>query len=354
VPDHSFDAIVTDPGVGTTDDLDGWTKGVPGRSFWEEFLRVVRPGAHMAVFSGRKTDHRVLTYAEEAGWEIRDKLLWLYPKGMPMSLDVGQGVGRKVGGETMAYFRTIGSMTDAQRERFLAEAASNPWWGWGTELRPSWEPIALLRAPLSESSVAANVLKHHTGAINIDAIRIDSGERDAIATHIPEGQGAAHGLALQKEQAVVGTTTLGRWPANVVLVHHDLCAKTCHPECPVAAMDAQGTGRQPPSRMFWCPKASRGEKDVGLGPKGNGHKAVKPLRLCEWLIQMICPPGGWVLDPFCGTGTTGMGVVRLAAQSRSTIPGGRLTIPGGFVGLDWDGRWIETARTRIAEALSIE
>src|SRR5690606_16907642 len=72
VPDHSFDAIVTDPGVGTTDDLDGWTKGVPGRSFWEEFLRVVRPGAHMAVFSGRKTDHRVLTYAEEAGWEIRD------------------------------------------------------------------------------------------------------------------------------------------------------------------------------------------------------------------------------------------------------------------------------------------
>lgn len=331
--------------MGSLDGIDGWQNQVPGPQYWSALLRAAKPGAHMAIFAGRKTFHRVATYAEDAGWEMRDTVMWVYPKGMPMALDIGQAVDRKMGGDGEAYFRTIGSMTDDEREAWLAARPGNPWYGWGTELRPTWEPILLMRKPISEGSVADNHLRWGTGALNIDATRIDSGERDAIATHIPDGQGSAHGLALTKHQAVVGSTTLGRWPSDALFMHHYDCeGAVCHPDCPVGMLDRQDPDRrQPPSRFFYCPKASRREKDLGMAAKANKAKSVKPAAVTDWLCGLLVPPGGVVLDPFCGTGSTGLSVVRLAA------PGG-----GGFVGMDLDGHWLDLARTRLLSAADLD
>lgn len=338
-PEAWVDAIICDPGVGALADVDGWQRQVPGPLYWSALLRAAKPGAHMAIFAGRKTFHRVVTYAEDAGWEMRDTLMWVYPKGMPMALDVGQAVDRKMGGDGEAYFRTMGSLTDTQREAWLASRPGNPWYGWGTELRPTWEPIVLLRKPISEGSVADNHLRWGTGALNIDATRIESGSRDAIATHIPDGQGAAHGQALMKHQAVVGETTLGRWPSDALFSHAYGCGEDgCVEGCPVGILDTQDPERrQPPSRFFFCPKASRAERDVGLGHKGNTHKAVKPLAVTDWLVKLLVPPGGVVLDPFCGTASTGLSVSRLAPPSH----------PGLFVGCDLELGWLELGRQRL-------
>lgn len=332
-PEGWADAIICDPGVGSTSQVDGWLNQVPGPAYWSAMLRAAKPGSHMAVFAGRRTMHRVMTYAEDSGWEIRDTLMWVFAKGMPMSLDIGQAIDRKMGGDGEPYFRTAGSLTDDERAEWMAGRPSNPWYGWGTELRPSWEPIVLMRKPLSASSIAQNVIECGVGAINIDASRIDSGERDAIATHIPEGQGDAHGLALQKEQVVRGSTTLGRWPANVIWMHDYACSEDgCVPGCVVAELDDDR--REPPSRYFWCPKAARREKDLGLGHK-NAHKAVRPAALSDWLIRLICPGTGLLLDPFAGTCTFGMSAVRHA---------------GGYVGIDTEESWLVDGHKRILSA----
>ncbi len=265
--------------------------------------------------------------------------------GMPMALDIGQAVDRKMGGDGEPYFRTIGSMTDAEREAWIATRPGNPWYGWGTELRPTWEPIVIFRRPIGEGSVAANHLTYGTGAMNIDATRINSGERDAIATYIPEGQGEAHGLGLQKDQQVVGTTTLGRWPSDALFSHDYSCSEDhCVQGCPVGILDTQDPGRREgPSRFFFCPKASRHEKDLGIGHKGNDHKAVKPVAVTDWLVNLISPPGGLVLDPFAGTCSTGLSAVRLAGA----------TGPSGFVGIDTSGSWLDMGRTRLMSVLEL-
>jgi site-specific DNA-methyltransferase (adenine-specific) len=337
-PEAWADVVITDPGVGSLADVDGWQRQVPGPQYWSAILRAAKPGAHLAIFAGRKTFHRVVTYAEDAGWEMRDTVMWLYPKGMPMALDIGQAVDKKMGGDGEAYFRTIGSMTDSEREAWIANKPGNPWYGWGTELRPTWEPIVIMRRPISKGSVADNVLAHGTGAMNIDATRIDSGERDAIATHIPEGQGTAHGLSLQKFQAVVGSTTLGRWPADAIISHAYECDESgCVEGCPVGMLDLQDPDRRDgPSRFFYCPKSSRREKDIGLGAKGNKHKAVKPAAVTDWLLGLLSPPGGVCLDPFAGTCSTGLSVVRLAG--------------GCFVGIDQEEGWLTAGHSRLLSA----
>lgn len=322
---ETFDACVTDPGVGTSTDEEGWQHQVPGIGFWEQVLRVLKPGAHMAVFGGRRYYHRLATIIEDSGFEIRDTLCWLYPKGMPMSLDIGQAVDRKTGGKGEQYFRKVGSMSDSERERWHR---ANEWYGWGTELRPSWEPIILARRPLKASSIADNVIAHGTGAINIDDTRIEGEKRDAISTWIPEDQGDAHGLALTKKQLVTGKTSLGRWPADAILSHSVECDEhSCVKDCPVAMLGE-------PSRFFWCPKASRTERDLGLPKGANDHKSVKPIAVCEWLLKLILPPGGVVLDPFCGTGSVGLAASRLDAS---------------FVGIDRDHHVVnDIAARRLA------
>lgn len=335
----SVDLVFTDPGIGG--DGPGWVNGCPGQAFFDQMYRLAKPGAHLAVFSSRKYSHRVVSRAEDAGFEMRDTLLWVYPKGMPMAIDVGQAIDKKLGGRGQPYFRTIGAGGEFDK--------TNPWYGWGTELRPTWEPISILRRP-PQGSVADNVLTWGTGAMNIDAGRIEGEERDAIATYIPGGQGTAHGLALTKHQAVVGKTSLGRWPADAVFSHDEDCDQGCTGGCAVAALEREFEGT---AKFFYCPKADRREKDLGLGVKQNKAKGVKPVAVCRWVIQLLLPPGGVLLDPFMGTGSIGLGAIRLDGTSVRTSgsdgpPAIRLAGRhlGSYVGMDVDPHMVAQAQAR--------
>lgn len=307
--------------------------------FWREVLRVLKPGGHIVAFSGTRTYHRMACAIEDAGFEIRDQLGWVYATGFPKSHDVAKGIDKALGveGEIVpagAPVRRIRPGADQHKDgswEKLTDRTYQPgayvpgspeaeeWQGWGTALKPSWEPIALARKPL-EGTVAANVLAHGAGALNIDGCRIEAGDK----TPAPVGQfGGSEigptGLRGVRDGAADG---LGRWPANIV---HD-----GSPEVVAAFPDAPGqqravTGNEPSSpfanvygdmpsraggaiprgdsgsaaRFFYSAKA---DADDRLGSK---HPTVKPVDLMQWLCRLVTPPGGTVLDPFAGTGTTG-------------------------------------------------
>ena len=431
----SVDAIVTDPPYGLAsgptafleDVTSGrgfmgkeWDRGVPGPAFWREALRVAKPGAYLLAFGGTRAFHRMAVAIEDAGWEIRDCVAWLYGSGFPKSLDASKAIDRmdaaaeqeqrrlnftawvrstgvtsrqideatqtNMGGhyttaasqpaimtrehleacrhlfgqvpawvEREADIRSVESANFASRvvlkedKRFRASDAweangrgmlgkgeqnfsitapatdaAKEWAGWGTALKPAWEPVLLCRKPL-EGTVAANLLRHGTGALNIDGARVGAGE----------GQ--------------------GRWPANLM---HD-----GSPE----VVDPLGEA----SRFFYCAKASRADREEGCeglparsgadatdreeGTAGlnspragasrtaeavrNHHPTVKPTELMRYLIRLITPPGGTVLDPFMGSGSTGKAAMLEGAR---------------FVGCDLDPAYLAIAEARILFGLQLE
>lgn len=330
LPDGTFNCVITDPlggvaakGVRTSEsgfEQDSF-HGVPGVGFWTEVHRVVRPGGWVAVMASPKSWHWLAVAAEQAGLELRDTLMWLYTTGMTDGLDIGQAVDRKQGGSGEAYFRKVGGMTDEQRDAWLAARPDgNPWYGWSTALKPAWKPVLLLRRP-PKMAAADAAMRFGTAVLNVDATRIGDEERDAIVAFRNDVPNNVHGGALSKTRMVAGRTTLGRWPANVV-VDEDVA---------VELGDA--------SRFFLCASASKRERNEGL-PAGreNDHPMVRPVELMRWLVRLLCPPGGVVLDPFCGSGTTGVAAVEEGM---------------GFVGIDRNERWVsEIAERRIASARS--
>jgi hypothetical protein len=302
----SIDAIVSDPPYGLSFMGKAWDHGVPGEAFWREALRVAKPGAHLLAFGGTRTYHRLAVAIEDAGWEVRDCLSWLYGSGFPKSHNL-----------------------------------KDDWQGWGTALKPAWEPIIVARKPLV-GTVAANVTQYGTGAINVDGCRIGT---DAGWSY-PNGRGGSgwHGresLSTNLDEPI--QSTAGRWPANVLLDED------------AAAMLGE------PSRFFYCAKASRSEREAGLegmptvtsqsGMGGampvddngnerdrfkviaaNHHPTVKPIDVMRWLVRLVTPPNGVVLDPFCGSGSTGCAAV---------LEGKR------FVGIEREPEYAEIARRRI-------
>jgi DNA modification methylase len=302
----SVDAVVTDPPYGIGFHGERWDGpaireavaegGEPGsagdayqawcRTWGAECLRVLRPGAHLLAFGSPRTEHRLACGLEQAGLELRDTLLWLYGTGLPKS--------RRLPG------------------------------GRSTALKPAYEPIALARRP-PDGPVPRNLERHGTGALNTDARRID-----------------------------------GRHPANVILSHAPDCRpEGCEPGCALALVDAAADhGRRsrsawPASRLFYCPKVSRPERDAGCkrlprrpldlfpnadrpgrrpAPAANPHPTVKPLALMRWLVGLACPPAGLVLDPFCGSGSTG---------AAALLEGRR------FLGIELDPGYARIARARI-------
>ena len=307
MPAESVDAVVTDPPYGIDFKGERWdgraidtaaTRSGGSRlgrpqafELWahewgEECLRVMRPGAHLAAFGSPRTFHRLVAGLEDAGFEIRDTLMWLYGSGMPKS--------RRHAGDR------------------------------GTALKPAFEPIVLARSPLV-GPVKENVARHGTGLLEVGECRID-----------------------------------GRYPADVVVSHEPGCdARRCIPGCAARALDegaertrARSGLRIPPSRFFYCPKASRTERDAGcaeldrrsldLFPNAgrarrprdarNTHPTVKPLELMRWLVRLVCPPGGVVLDPFTGSGSTGAAA---ATEGRR------------FCGIEREDRYLEIAAARI-------
>ena len=310
-----------------------------------ECLRVLKPGGHLLAFGGTRTWHRLACAVEDAGFEVRDSIAWLYGSGFPKSLDVSKAidkaagaerevVGSKVGlpGYSLApskgtghlKFGGFGGDGDPQREAQITAPATpdaEQWQGWGTALKPAFEPIVVARKPLT-GTVAANVLTHGTGALNIDACRIEGGERPHIvADYKPTENSAYEGRmdgSLQGGSRNAGSTTAGRWPANVILdeTQADALDEQSGPSQsrigkPRGAASGDGWGMTATgaeyddnggaSRFFYVAKADATER-----PRVNGtaHPTVKPLALMRWLVRLVTPPSGTVLEPFAGSGTT--------------------------------------------------
>ena len=429
--DESVEAIVTDPPyelgfMGKTWD----NQGVSFRAeTWAACLRVLKPGGHIVVFGGTRTHHRMWCAIEDAGFEVREMLLWLYGQGMPKSRNISKDVDRLRGGTrevlgthqgsgyTRANVEQGAQNREAQSWKRLSDTPvtedGEKWNGWGTGLKPSVEPILLARKPLSEKNVAANVLRHGTGALNIDATRNAYTSDADKASATPQGRVTSKtvGIGAEPDAArnlarteIARPEQKGRWPANVIIqctcddpqpvpetAHErqgepsqeqryddegatDLASKpgvrregggyAHQPECPAGLLDAQtgvlksgmmkaGQKRQRSkgaggyhdnmpdeataagtygdaggaSRFFYCPKATKKERG-----EGNTHPTVKPLALMRWLIRMVTPPDGVVLDPFCGSGST------LVAAADEGV---------GFIGVDVSREYCAIARNRL-------
>lgn len=284
----SIDSIVTDPPYGLKFMDEKWDHGVPGVDFWVEALRVAKPGAYMLACGATRTFHRLASAIEDGGWEVRDTISWLYSSGFPKS--------RNLHGE---------------------------WEGWGTALKPAWEPLILARKPL-DGNVEQNVARHRTGVINIDSARLDMGEEynpNAVQRQKASGEGkvgGSFGAGRLVGKEIPTFNEKGRWPANVVLDE----------EAAVLLDEQSGVGKfGGASRFFFTPKASRRERG-----EGNNHPTVKPIALMRYCVKLITPPGGTVLDPFSGSGTT-----LLAAMEE------------GFssVGIERESEYVEIIRSRI-------
>lgn len=340
--DNSIDAIVTDPPYELGFMGKGWDNtGIAyDVNLWAECLRVLKPGGHLLAFGGTRTYHRMACAIEDAGFEIRDSIHWLYGSGFPKSHDVSKAIDKAAG----ATREVVGSVTkgssplpnnhnghwhDGQKDGTFditapATAATKQWEGWGTALKPAHEPIVMARKSLI-GTVAANVLQHGTGALNIDDARVgsDGGHAGAGAGAGAGARVFGDGLNGQRGTPVPG---MGRWPANVILDEDaaaELDAQTGKltsgsrtagtyngfagtgiygdwTDVPMPSITGNSGGA---SRFFYCAKASRAERNAG-GTIENTHPTVKPLALMRYLVRLVTPPGGTVLEPFAGSGTT--------------------------------------------------
>lgn len=313
-------------------------------AFWAEVLRVLKPGGHVAAMGGTRTYHHLACGIENAGFEIRDSLMWVYGTGFPKGLDISKQIdkmagaereviGSKLGMPGYSDTATTGRMLPCQEtgnaKGYLditapATDAAKEWQGWNLALKPAHEPIVLARKPLSEATVAANVLRWRTGALNIGACRVGS-------EVLPELRAGQAKLGTFERHDMVTPERVGRWPANVV---HDGSAEVVeafpitksgllqkhhvrHQDKKVNVYGdwADGAGSNfdgAPSygdegsaaRFFYSAKASKGDR------AGSKHPTIKPVSLMSWLVRLITPPNGITLDPFAGSGTTGQAALQ--------------------------------------------
>jgi DNA modification methylase len=337
LPENSVDAIVTDPPYGlspdgkarTWDDLKekrgrggfmgrAWDSAVPGVTWARACLRVLKPGGHLIAFASTRTIHRLTVSVEDAGFEIRDQIAWLQWQGFPKSLDVSKAIDQHYGAERAVVGKSKGAASSRTNSLgvFSAEydatapatADAKKWEGWGTALKPSQEPAILARKPL-EGTVAENVLRWGVGGLNIDGCRYAYGDPawpgpgDETATRLTTNGSP---FAASSEGGVV-PNTLGRWPANIY-------------QCPKASRSEREAGCEELPGRSGAAAVERKEGSAGLNnPRAgagrtaesvrNSHPTVKPIELMRWLVRLVTPEGGKVLDPFTGSGTTGIAAV---------------------------------------------
>jgi site-specific DNA-methyltransferase (adenine-specific) len=348
LPDNSVDAIVTDPPYGLSREPDieevlrhwlagddyyrrgggfmgkTWDSFVPGPVVWREVCRVVKPGGHILCFAGTRTVDLMGISLRLGGFEIRDCLQWLYGSGFPKSLDISKAIDKKLGAEREVIgvckragkeIGTYGAFEGNNKITVPATPEAQEWEGWGTALKPANEPIVLARKPLSEKTIAENVMKWGTGGLNIDGCRIESGGEHKRAYQPTNHERGVYG----KQTAFQPSNKEGRFPANVIL-----------DEEAGRMLDEQQEGA---SRFFYVAKASRSERTHG-GKVENNHVTVKPLKLMRYLCRLITPPGGTVLDPFAGSGTTFLAAIQ-----------------EGFscIGIEKEPEYCEIIRKRMAE-----
>lgn len=343
MPEASVDAIVTDPPYGLEfmgKDWDGF--GTPlGFQTWteawaREAFRIVKPGGHLLAFAGTRTYHRMASGVEDAGFEIRDCIAWMYGSGFPKSKNVALAIDKGEGHPNRGRAIPTASTYQASDKKKATKLKSNPvddyvaksdaskeWNGWGTALKPAYEPIVVARKPLT-GTVAQNVLEHGTGALNIDACRIAAS--DPFGGGAKATSGFVNGY--ERGEGWQAGSDLGRWPANIALdetAANMLDEQSGHQKDGTTYLDNRkhdydassykivdsrtGTrgygGEGGASRFFYTAKASRQDRNVG-GLANNTHPTVKPTDLMWWLIRLVTPPGGIILDPFGGSGSTGL------------------------------------------------
>lgn len=345
--DCSIDSIVTDPDYSliVNPAITQWG-GVPGLDWATECLRVLKPGGHLLAFGATRTWHRLAVVIEDAGFELRDSIAWLYGGGFPKShniskaIDKAKGVTREAIGMVPSRLPTaqagwgnagVDSFRDSHKGTSLmaitspATDAARTWDGWGTALKPAFEPIIVARKPLN-GTVAANVLAHGTGGLNIDTCRVETtDERRRNSRADTNGLANGGSFSIRERRADEIPSTSGRWPANVVL--DDSTARELDEQTGTlkSGMMRAGTTRLErdgqvygkirnhatesdtyadsggASRFFYVAKAPQRER-----PRDGdlGHPTVKPVTLLRWLVKLVTPPGGTVMDPFIGSGTT--------------------------------------------------
>jgi len=321
----SVDSIVCDPPYGIGFMGKGWDCAIPSLDWAKECLRVLKPGGHLIAFAATRTMHRLGVAVEDAGFEIRDQIAWLQWQGFPKSLDISKAIDSAAGAERVAIGQGTSwnkpDSTDGDTARMNASPASykitapatnaaRQWQGWGTALKPSQEPALLARKPL-EGTVAKNVQAWGTGGLNIDGCRFQEGDK---AWPGPDGE-----------------SELGRWPSNLYQ-----CPKPARSEKETgldelgSVTGAEAVSRKAGSKGLRSPRAGAGRTAANVK---NIHPTVKPIGLMRWLVRLVTPPGGTVLDTFLGSGTT------MVAAERE-----------GFtcVGVEMDPEYARISHARVA------
>ena len=367
-----------------------WDYDVPSEEIWRECLRVLKPGGHLLAFAGTRTQHRMAVRIEDAGFEIRDMIAWVYASGFPKSLDVSKAIDKASGFEGRVVGRATSWNKPDSVEGNTARMNVSPgeydikelsptakqWQGWGTALKPALEPITVARKPIA-GTVAANVLAHGTGGLNVDGCRVgaDGGTtRSEQAPYAESGWRTGHKIE---------TLNAGRWPANLIHDGSDevvglFPVTTSHGGGKATYGGAFGNGKEvsdktamqrfagdtgSAARFFYCAKASKKDRDEGCeglaakrttfadgtGLRNNGdgtprnqepsnrnhHPTVKPTALMRYLCRLVTPPEGIVLDPFMGSGSTGKAAMLEGFQ---------------FIGIERDEGYMEIAKARIGAA----
>jgi site-specific DNA-methyltransferase (adenine-specific) len=364
-PDNHFDSIVTDPPYGIDFLGKSWDANTGALETYQECLRVLKPGGHILAFSAARTYHHLAITLEQAGFEIRDQIMWIYSSGFPKSQDVGKSIERtekKRADNALGIKRSkieSGPKTNCpkcnktlngtnqtlcQEEqcdlRDALAPADNEWAGWGTALKPAHEPIALARKPI-KLSIAKNCQTHGVGALNIDAARIASDEPIAEPKRGKGifGQHKANptGWNRDDDKGEYQANDQGRFPSNVI---GEIPDYQKYFYCPKVSRRERHTGHEMPPAMFgdvqgcYGPDGERfaGGLDKRTGNVGNNHPTVKPIELMKYLIKLVTPAGGRVLDPFNGSGSTGCAAVELGYE---------------YVGIELDPKYVEIATKRI-------
>ena len=424
-----IDSIVTDPpyhltsiverfgkeGSATAKDKDGafqrQSVGFMGKEWdggdiafrketWELFMKVLKPGGHLLAFSGSRTYHRMATAIEDAGFDIRDQIMWLYGSGFPKSLNIGKAIDKKQGNDRLSLGTKIKKAGKMEPNNFFkggdyddielkVTKGNTEWEGWGTALKPAHEPIVLARKPLSQKSIVENVLIHRTGGIHIDACRIEGNDAkypDTMQDFSDVGRKSKEAIGIDKlsfgQVQNVKRIKVVRKSRNKGGVWTNDNSGMDNTQNSFA--DADPRGRYPSNvmhnglqeewaRFFYCPKTAKAEKNKGLdsfadqpvassnqakaelkrgnigwqgntksGPgrsfnqvmmKKNIHPTVKPVKLMKYLCRLITPKNGTVLDPFMGSGSTG-----IAAKDEGF----------DFIGIEKEKEYFDIAEQRIS------
>jgi len=422
--DNSIDSVVTDPPyelgfMGKSWDATGVAYSV---ELWQEVMRVLKPGGHLLAFSGSRTYHRMAVAIEDAGFEIRDQIMWIYGSGFPKSMNVSKAIEATLttGSANKTQFKKLQGKKTKRRDAnglyaanefhdnrpadyteiaegdFLSElepttTEAKQWQGWGTALKPAHEPIVVARKPLI-GTVAANVLTYGTGGLNIDGSRV--GNEDTRSPASKTALGMMNDDSWQAQEVMAGSAN-GRWPANVIHDGSDEVVALFPDTGKSGVAVRRNVGHSPSSninyatgskdlqmredvgfpdsgsaaRFFYCAKASKRDRNEGLdgfevkappyesyrenleakggdtpfagaGRSGNQlknhHPTVKPTELMRYLCRLVTPPGGIVLDPFMGSGSTGKAAMYEGFE---------------FVGIELTDEYLPIAKARIEFAI---